>query len=263
MYKRGKMILQKIIDKTKIELEKQKNELPFALLKRALNHSRTPLNPLNSLQNGINIIAEVKKASPSKGVICAEFNPLKIALEYERAGVWAISVLTEPYYFMGSLEYLGLIRRFVNLPLLRKDFIIDRYQIAQARIYGADMILLIAKALDVKSLKELSDYANELNLTVLMEIHDEEDLEKALQTDAKLIGINHRNLATFDMDMSLSLRLKENIPNDRVIVAESGLYSYEQLLNLNQNGVKGFLIGEHFMRQDDIYKAVMEIKNER
>jgi indole-3-glycerol phosphate synthase len=147
--------------------------------------------------------------------------------------------------------------------LLRKDFIIDRYQIAQARIYGADMILLIAKALDVKSLKELSDYANELNLTVLMEIHDEEDLEKALQTDAKLIGINHRNLATFDMDMSLSLRLKENIPNDRVIVAESGLYSYEQLLNLNQNGVKGFLIGEHFMRQDDIYKAVMEIKNER
>jgi indole-3-glycerol phosphate synthase len=96
-----------------------------------------------------------------------------------------------------------------------------------------------------------------------MEIHDEEDLEKALQTDAKLIGINHRNLATFDMDMSLSLRLKENIPNDRVIVAESGLYSYEQLLNLNQNGVKGFLIGEHFMRQDDIYKAVMEIKNER
>lgn len=257
------MILQKIIDKTKIELEKQKNELPFTLLKRALNYSRTPLNPLNSLQNGINIIAEVKKASPSKGVICAEFNPLKIALEYERAGVWAISVLTEPYYFMGSLEYLGLIRRFVNLPLLRKDFIIDRYQIAQARIYGADIILLIAKALDVKSLKELSDYANELNLTVLMEIHDEEDLEKALQTDAKLIGINHRNLATFDMDMSLSLRLKENIPNDRVIVAESGLYSYEQLLNLNQNGVKGFLIGEHFMRQNDIYKAVMEIKNER
>ncbi|MBO7154951.1 MAG: indole-3-glycerol phosphate synthase TrpC [Campylobacter sp.] len=257
------MILQKIIDKTKIELEKQKNELPFALLKRVLNHSRIPLNPLNSLQNGINIIAEVKKASPSKGVICAEFNPLKIALEYERAGVWAISVLTEPYYFMGSLEYLGLIRRFVNLPLLRKDFIIDRYQIAQARIYGADIILLIAKALDVNSLKELSDYANELNLTVLMEIHDEEDLEKALQTDAKLIGINHRNLATFDMDMSLSLRLKENIPTDRVIVAESGLYSYEQLLNLNQNGVKGFLIGEHFMRQDDIYKAVMEIKNER
>lgn len=263
MYKREEMILNKIIDKTKFELDKQKIELPFNLLEKAILHSRSTINPLDSIKNGINIIAEVKKASPSKGVICAEFNPLKIALEYERAGVWAISVLTEPYYFMGSLEYLALIRRFVNLPLLRKDFIIDRYQIAQARIYGADMILLIAKALDTKSLIELSNYANELNLTVLMEIHDEEDLEKALQTNAKLIGINHRNLATFDMDMSLSLRLKEKIPNDRVIVAESGLYSYEQLLNLSQNGVRGFLIGEHFMRQDDIYKAVMEIKNER
>lgn len=263
MYKREEMILNKIIDKTKFELDKQKIELPFNLLEKAILHSRSTINPLNSIKNGINIIAEVKKASPSKGVIKDNFDPLKIALEYERAGVWAISVLTEPYYFMGSLEYLGLIRRFVNLPLLRKDFIIDRYQIAQARIYGADMILLIAKALDTKSLIELSNYANELNLTVLMEIHDEEDLEKALQTDAKLIGINHRNLATFDMDMSLSLRLKEKIPNDRVIVAESGLYSYEQLLNLSQNGVRGFLIGEYFMRQDDIYKAVMEIKNER
>lgn len=263
MYKREEMILNKIIDKTKFELDKQKIELPFNLLEKAILHSRNTINPLDSIKNGINIIAEVKKASPSKGVIKDNFDPLKIALEYERAGVWAISVLTEPYYFMGSLEYLGLIRRFVNLPLLRKDFIIDRYQIAQARIYGADMILLIAKALDTKSLIELSNYANELNLTVLMEIHDEEDLEKALQTNAKLIGINHRNLATFDMDMSLSLRLKEKIPNDRVIVAESGLYLHEQLLNLSQNGVSGFLIGEHFMRQDDIYKAVMEIKNER
>ncbi|WP_086227864.1 indole-3-glycerol phosphate synthase TrpC [Campylobacter sp. P0109] len=254
------MILNQIIDRTKFDLEKQKQKLPFNILQKALSHSRSPLDPLKSLKDGINIIAEVKKASPSKGVIRGDFDPLQIALEYERAGAWAISVLCEPHYFLGSIEYLGLVRRFVNLPLLRKDFIIDRYQIAQARIYGADMILLIAKALDTKSLIELSNYANELNLTVLMEIHDEEDLEKALQTNAKLIGINHRNLKTFDMDMELSLKLKELIPSDRVVVAESGLYSYNQILSLNQNGIRGFLIGEHFMRQDDIYQAVMDIR---
>lgn len=254
------MILNQIIDRTKFDLKKQKQKLPFNILQKALSHSRSPLDPLKSLKDGINIIAEVKKASPSKGVIRDDFDPLQIALEYERAGAWAISVLCEPHYFLGSIEYLGLVRRFVNLPLLRKDFIIDRYQIAQARIYGADMILLIAKALDTKSLIELSNYANELNLTVLMEIHDEEDLEKALQTNAKLIGINHRNLKTFDMDMELSLKLKELIPSDRVVVAESGLYSYNQILSLNQNGIRGFLIGEHFMRQDDIYQAVMDIR---
>ncbi|WP_086251709.1 indole-3-glycerol phosphate synthase TrpC [Campylobacter devanensis] len=254
------MILNKIIDRTKFDLKKQKQKLPFNILQKALSYSRSPLDPLKSLKDGINIIAEVKKASPSKGVIRDDFDPLQIALEYERAGAWAISVLCEPHYFLGSIEYLGLVRRFVNLPLLRKDFIIDRYQIAQARIYGADMILLIAKALDTKSLIELSNYANELNLTVLMEIHDEEDLEKALQTNAKLIGINHRNLKTFDMDMELSLKLKELIPSDRVVVAESGLYSYNQILNLNQNGIRGFLIGEHFVRQDDIYQAVMDIR---
>ncbi|WP_086281987.1 indole-3-glycerol phosphate synthase TrpC [Campylobacter devanensis] len=254
------MILNQIIDRTKFDLKKQKQKLPFNILQKALSHSRSPLDPLKSLKDGINIIAEVKKASPSKGVIRDNFDPLQIALEYERAGAWAISVLCEPHYFLGSIEYLGLVRRFVNLPLLRKDFIIDRYQIAQARIYGADMILLIAKALDTKSLIELSNYANELNLTVLMEIHDEEDLEKALQINAKLIGINHRNLKTFDMDMELSLKLKELIPSDRVVVAESGLYSYNQILSLNQNGIRGFLIGEHFMRQDDIYQAVMDIR---
>lgn len=254
------MILNKIIDRSKFDLEKQKQKLPFNILQKALSYSRSPLDPLKSLKDGINIIAEVKKASPSKGVIRDNFDPLQIALEYERAGAWAISVLCEPHYFLGSIEYLGLVRRFVNLPLLRKDFIIDRYQIAQARIYGADMILLIAKALDTKSLIELSNYANELNLTVLMEIHDEEDLEKALQTNAKLIGINHRNLKTFDMDMELSFKLKELIPSDRVVVAESGLYSYNQILSLNQNGIRGFLIGEHFMRQDDIYQAVMDIR---
>lgn len=254
------MILNQIIDRTKFDLEKQKQKLPFNILQKALSYSRSPLDPLKSLKDGINIIAEVKKASPSKGVIREDFDPLQIALEYERAGAWAISVLCEPHYFLGSIEYLGLVRRFVNLPLLRKDFIIDRYQIAQARIYGADMILLIAKALDIGSLKDLSSYANDLGLSVLMEIHDEEDLQKALECDVRLIGINHRNLKTFDMDMELSFKLKELIPSDRVVVAESGLYSYNQIVSLNQNGIQGFLIGEHFMRQDDIYQAVMDIR---
>ncbi len=258
------MILDEIISKTKINLENIKENLPLCRLENALTNSYIPRDVKQVLKqkNSINIIAEIKKASPSKGVIKEDFDPLKIAFEYEKAGVSAFSILTEPFYFQGSLEYIALVRRYTNTPILRKDFIVDIYQIAEARLYGADFILLIAKALDKFYLKTLFEYAESLNLEVLMEIHDETDLEKALFVDADIIGINHRNLQTFDMDMELCIKLIPLIPSGKIIVAESGLYNNSELINLKKQGADAFLIGEHFMRQESIYNAVKDMKGE-
>ncbi|MCF6174078.1 MAG: indole-3-glycerol phosphate synthase TrpC, partial [Campylobacteraceae bacterium] len=206
------------------------------------------------------IIAEVKKASPSKGVIKEDFDPLIIAKEYEKGGANAISVLTEPHFFQGNIEYITQIRRYVPTPLLRKDFIIDEYQLLEALVYGADFVLLIAKALSKKELKSLLEYAWRLGLNALVEIHDKEDLTKAIFAGADIIGINHRNLETFKMDMELSIKLMPLIPNGKIIVAESGLNNKETLVELNKVGVDAFLIGEHFMRQNNISQSLKEFK---
>ena len=209
----------------------------------------------------IRIYAEVKKASPSKGIIREDFDPLLIAQIYSQNGANAISVLTEPHYFKGDLEYLTGIRRYVNTPLLRKDFIVDKYQIVEALVYGADFILLIAKALSKKELQELYDYALHLGLEVLVEIHDKEDLKKAMACGAHIIGINHRNLETFEMDMTLCHQLIPMIPNGKIIVAESGVSDQAIIKELSEAGADAFLIGEHFMRQDDIGAEVRKLKN--
>lgn len=211
-------------------------------------------------QNPYRIIAEVKKASPSKGVIREDFDYLQIAKDYEMGRADALSILTEPHFFQGNLEYISHIRRYVPMPLLRKDFIVDKYQILEALVYGADFILLIAKALSKKELKELYEYALHLGLEVLVEIHDKADLLKAMFAGATIIGINHRNLETFEMDMSLSSQLIPLIPNGKIIVAESGLHDFEQIQELNKIGVDAFLIGEHFMRQEDISAEVKKLK---
>ncbi|QCD45132.1 indole-3-glycerol phosphate synthase TrpC [Campylobacter mucosalis] len=262
------MILDDIILKTKDDLEQRKINYPIEWLESAFKSN--PYKPRaiykalkKTPENSIHIIAEVKKASPSKGVIRENFDPLFIAKEYEKAGVNAISVLTEPHFFKGNLEYLTNIRRYTATPLLRKDFIIDKYQIIEALIYGADFVLLIAKALSKGELKALHDYALSIGLEVLVETHDEDDLKKALEINANIIGINHRNLENFKMDMSLSGKLVPLIPKDKIVVAESGLYSHEQLDELSKVGVDSFLIGEHFMRQDSIVNAVKTIKGER
>jgi indole-3-glycerol phosphate synthase len=212
-------------------------------------------------ENPYRIIAEVKKASPSKGVIKADFDPLLIAKAYELGGADAISVLTEPHYFQGNLEYLTAIRRYVPTPLLRKDFIVDKYQIVEALVYGADFILLIAKALGTKELKELYDYAIHLGLEVLVEIHDMEDLTKAIKSGATIIGINHRNLDTFEMDMTLCDKLIPLIPNGKIIVAESGVSDVDTIKRLNSIGADAFLIGEHFMRVPSIEEELQKFKN--
>ncbi|MEJ5168944.1 MAG: indole-3-glycerol phosphate synthase TrpC, partial [Arcobacteraceae bacterium] len=212
-------------------------------------------------EDRVKIIAEVKKASPSKGIIREDFDPLLIADIYSKNGADAISVLTEPHYFKGNLEYLTQIRRYVPTPLLRKDFIVDKYQIVEALVYGADFILLIAKALSTKELKELYEYALHVGLEVLVEIHDIEDLKKAMSAGAHIIGINHRNLETFEMDMTLCEKLIPMIPNGKIIVAESGVDNPEIIKHLADVGADAFLIGEHFMRQDDIGAEVARLKN--
>lgn len=258
------MILDEIIKKTKEDLKKRKSELNEDMIGRAMAMNpffpRDAINALKSTEdNPYRIIAEVKKASPSKGVIREDFDPLAIANAYEMGGASAFSVLTEPHWFKGDIEYLSMIRRHTSLPILRKDFIIDRYQILEALFFGADFVLLIATALSTKELKTLLETARSLGMQALVEIHDKADLTKAVMAGSDIIGINHRNLKTFDMDMSLSAKLVPLIPKGKIIVAESGIHSHDQLIELNKIGVDSFLIGEHFMRQSDIVSAVRKI----
>ncbi|CAM3580191.1 MAG: indole-3-glycerol phosphate synthase TrpC [Aliarcobacter sp.] len=260
------MILDEIIEKTKQDLEIRKKEISLDLLGRTL--SSNPYMPrdvkpylTSTKEEPIRIIAEVKKASPSKGIIKENFDPLLIAQAYSNSGANAISVLTEPHYFKGNLEYLTQIRRYVPTPLLRKDFIVDKYQIVEALVYGADFILLIAKSLSTKELKELYDYAIHLGLEVLVEIHDKEDLTKAIKCGATIIGINHRNLDTFEMDMTLCDKLIPLIPNGKIIVAESGVSNVETIKRLSSIGADAFLIGEHFMRVPSIEEELKKFKN--
>ncbi len=260
------MILDDIIKKTEEDLKKRKKEFSLDWLGRSLAYN--PYQPrdvrpfLSSSQDDpYRIIAEVKKASPSKGIIRENFDPLLIAKEYEKGGANAISVLSEPHFFQGNLEYLTQIRRYVPTPLLRKDFIIDEYQILEALVYGADFILLIAKALSKKELKSLLEYAWHLGLNALVEIHDKDDLTKAIFAGADIIGINHRNLETFEMDMKLCQKLIPLIPNGKIIVAESGLNDKNTLIELNKIGVDAFLIGEYFMRKNNISQSLKEFKS--
>ena len=259
------MILDEIIAKTKEDLEIRKKEYDFDWLGRSLAYNPFPPRDVKpyltaTAQDPYRIIAEVKKASPSKGIIREDFDPLAIAQAYEQGGASAISVLTEPHFFKGDLEYLTGIRRYASPPLLRKDFIVDKYQLLEAVVFGADFVLLIAKALEKAELKELLNYAMHLGMEVLVEIHDKDDLKKAIHAGANIIGINHRNLETFEMDMDLSKKLIPLIPNGKIIVAESGLNDHETLKELSGHGVDAFLIGEHFMRQDDVAQAVRDIK---
>ena len=258
-------ILEEIIKKTKDDLEKRKIEFPMDWLGRSLSFNPfVPKDVKSALrstdENPYRIIAEVKKASPSKGIIREDFDPVLISQQYEKGSADALSILTEPHFFQGDKEYLGMIRRYVGLPLLRKDFIVDKYQLVEALVYGADFVLLIAKALSRKELKELYDYALHLGLDVLVEVHDKPDLVKAIFAGADIIGINHRNLETFEMDMKLSEKLIPLIPNGKIIVAESGINDHETVVELSKIGADAFLVGEHFMRQADITSAIEQLK---
>jgi len=258
-------ILDEIIKKTKEDLKKRKVDYPVEWLGRSLAYNPfTPKDVIGALksteENRYKIIAEIKKASPSKGIIRENFDPIAIGHDYEKGGADALSILTEPHFFQGDKEYLGNVRRYTSIPILRKDFIIDKYQLVEALAYGADFVLLIAKALSRKELKELVQYSHHLGLETLVEIHDKRDLIKAIFAGTNIIGINHRNLETFEMDMSLTQKLIPLIPNNKIIVAESGITTHEMVKELAKVGADAFLVGEYFMRQNNIVEAVKSLK---
>ncbi|WP_305046110.1 indole-3-glycerol phosphate synthase TrpC [Geoalkalibacter sp.] len=250
------MILQRILQRKQEEVEGARRALPLAEL-RARSSDLPAARPFGArlracAREGMAIIAEVKKGSPSKGVIRPDFAPVAIAQAYERGGAACLSVLTDRDFFLGDLAYLGQIREKVALPLLRKDFLIDAYQLYEARVAGADAVLLIAAALEDGRLAEFSHLAEDLGLEVLLEVHDESETARALETSARLIGINNRNLSTFVTDLGVSERLLPLIPGDRVRVSESGLDTRADLERLKAVGADAFLIGESLMRETDI-----------
>ncbi|MDR7135245.1 indole-3-glycerol phosphate synthase [Lysobacter niastensis] len=197
------------------------------------------------------VIAEVKKASPSKGLIRKDFNPAQIARSYEAGGAACLSVLTDVDFFQGSNLYLGEARAACSLPVLRKDFTIDPYQVYEARVIGADCILLIVAALEDGPMVEMANLAMELGMDVLVEVHDIDELERALQTDCELIGVNNRNLRSFEVSLDTTLALKDAVPRDRTLVTESGIATGADVAKMREAGVETFLIGESFMREPD------------
>ncbi|MBI5561036.1 MAG: indole-3-glycerol phosphate synthase TrpC [Deltaproteobacteria bacterium] len=208
---------------------------------------------------GVNIIAEVKKYSPSKGVLRENFDPVKIAKVYERNGACAISVLTDKKYFMGSLEYLSMVKEGVGVPVLRKDFIIDPYQVYESRLAGADAILLIAAALSKAVLKKLLKICESLGMCPLVEVRSEEELKEVVLTGAEVIGINNRDLNTFRVDIGTTIRLAKKIPGGRIIVSESGITSSSDIHALMEEGVDAFLVGEALLREEDIAGKMREL----
>lgn len=259
------MILDQIMARKREEVEAARRLAPIAdLRERVAALEEIPRGFVRALRDShrsgwTTVIAEVKKGSPSKGIIRADFDPVEIACRYEESGAACLSVLTDEHFFLGHLRFLSLIREQVRLPLLRKDFLYDPYQVWEARAAGADAVLLIAAALDLSQLQDLAALAAELKLDVLLEIHDEKELEVALQVPVELIGINNRDLRTFVTDLGTTERLTPLIPPDRLVVAESGIRDREDVLRLQRAGAGAFLIGESLMREADFGAKLREL----
>lgn len=251
-------ILKAIVARKRDEVAAARSAMPLASLKgRVAALEEPPRGFVRALRGCVEsgwtaVIAEVKKGSPSKGVIRADFDPISIAEIYAAHGAACLSVLTDERFFLGHLRYLGLIREQVRLPLLRKDFLYDPYQLWEAREAGADAVLLIAAMLEAAQLADLVAEAGEIGLDVLLEIHDERELEMALQVPVELVGINNRDLRSFHTDLAVTERLAPRIPAERLVVAESGIASRADVLRLQAAGASIFLVGESLMRSTDI-----------
>jgi indole-3-glycerol phosphate synthase len=249
-------ILNKILATKAIEVAAAKAKLSLDEVKTLALAQAKPRDFVGAIRAKIAagkaaVIAEIKKASPSKGIIRADFNPAEIAKSYEQGGAACLSVLTDVEYFQGSADYLKQARAACALPVLRKDFMIDAYQVYEARAMGADCILLIVAALELSQMRELEAVAHELGMAVLVEVHDGDELELALQLETPLVGINNRNLRTFDVTLQTTLSLLDRLPDDRIIVTESGIFTADDVKLMTDNNVHAFLVGEAFMRQAD------------
>jgi indole-3-glycerol phosphate synthase len=258
-------ILKKIVAHKKVEVAAAKAAAPLnELTARIADLEDVPRGFERRLRDAVAsgwtaVIAEVKKGSPSKGVIREDFDPLEIAGIYQDNGATCLSVLTDEQFFLGHLSYLAQIREAVSLPLLRKDFICDPYQIHEARAAGADAVLLIAAMLDLDQLRDFHATAREIQLDVLLEVHDEGEMEKALETDCTMIGVNNRNLRTFATDLGTTGRLARMLPSDRLLVTESGINNRDDINRLSADGAQAYLIGESMMREADIGKKLREL----
>jgi indole-3-glycerol phosphate synthase len=254
-------ILDKIVATKHEEVARAKTERPESTLRGLLADAPPARDFLAALSAGppIRLIAEVKKASPSKGVIRADFDPVAIAQTYQGHGASCISVLTDEQYFQGSLEYLRQVRAAVGLPVLRKDFIIDPYQVVEARVAGADAVLLIAECLDDALLKQLHDAIVDLGMTPLVELYEPANLSRVLQIGARLIGVNNRDLRNFQVDLEHTLRLRRQIPADRIVVGESGIRTRRDVERLEAAGVQAMLVGESLLAKPDVAAAVAEL----
>ena len=252
-------ILDKIMVDKRQEVEEKKQLLPLSALKERLDW-RKPLDFAAALRGkGIKLIAEVKKASPSRGVLCPDFDPVALAKTYAQNGAAAISVLTEVNYFKGSLKHLVDIRGAVNIPLLRKDFIYDEYQIYESTAYGADALLLIVAILSPEQLMELMELSRSLGLDCLVEVHNEEELFTALLAGAEIIGINNRDLNTFRVDTNTTRRLRMLIPDENIVVSESGIHNSDDMKKMKECKVNAVLVGEALVTAGDIPAKIREL----
>ncbi len=255
------MILDSIIEHKRKELQTDQEQIPLAKLKAKIANlpATKDFKRAISQPDSINLIAEVKKKSPSKGIIREDFDPVSIAKTYAENGATAISVLTDVKFFDGSLDFLTAIREEVDVPLLRKDFTIDPYHIYQARVAGADAVLLIVAVLSSEQLCEFVEIASSLSMASLVEVHTAAELDIALDIGAEIIGINNRDLRTFNTDLSTTYKLREVIPSDRVVVSESGIYTRSDVESLRDVGIDAILVGESLMRSTDIGEKVRQL----
>jgi len=258
-------ILTQICEKKKVELEKTKQKCSFSTLekifqdKKNRNFKQLLINSQKKEKN--NIIAEIKKASPSAGIIVKDYLPENIAIDYEKSGAGAISILTEKNFFLGNIDHLSLINKKSNLPILRKDFIIDPYQILESKVYRADAILLIVSILNDEQIKNFIDLAKLYGLDCLIETHSEEDLNRAINIGYPIIGINNRNLKDLSVNIKNTVDLIKKIPKEFIIVAESGIKSKEDINMYNDVGIYNFLIGESILKTSNITNKIREFLN--
>ena len=258
------LMLDKIVAKTEERLIESKSNKSLEELKEEV--SKLDVNDEFPFKNALKdpeiaIIAEVKRASPSKGMIAEDFDYIEIAREYEQAGASAISVLTEPYFFKGSNDFLKEISENVSIPILKKDFTIDEYMIYEAKLLGASAILLIVSILDDAQLKEYLDLAHDLGLSAIVETYDEAEIRTAIDAGAGIIGVNNRNLADFTVDIENSINLRRLVSDDIIFISESGIKTKEDVTRLKENDVDAVLIGETLMRSDDKKSMILELKN--